>query len=96
MAFDRDYLEIVHQGAGMNRWVYKTADTVATVNTSGYIDDEGVIARMGIGDIIDVIVLDSVTVPTSVSAVSTLVCVSNNGTTVDLSDGESIGVTDTD
>ena len=68
-------------------WSYQSADTIATVNTSGYFND--VASLMKVGDL--VYVYDTAT-PTA----SLVVVLSNTGTVVDVSDGTSITVADAD
>ncbi len=73
---------------GFSLWHYKTADAIATVNTSGYFTGEAV----NMLSVRDVIIVSDTATPTT-SFVSVL---SNNGTTVDVSDGTAIAETDTD
>jgi len=82
-------------------WSYRTADTIATVNTSGYFDNgsttnTGMRNLLSIGDIIHVSQVDDVDTPTSVTATSTCTVLSNASGVVDVSDGLVHGVTDTD
>lgn len=105
MAFLRDN----YQSAGGNSKVgkapgfhtYKTEDAVTTVRVAGYFNELADVLR--IGDIITMVRVDSLALPSkgtgtnqAVTAVQQLVVVSNTGTVVDVSDGSSIGITDTD
>lgn len=75
MAYNSAGLTLVTNSAGTNLWVLKTVDIVGDADASGYITDasttssgKGVPGKgMKIGDMVFVIVVDSVTAPTSVS-----------------------------
>lgn len=90
MAFDATGLVTVaasKRGNGPSLYLYKTADTQATVNTAGYFNS--LASLLEVGDII--FVYDS----TTPSLVLTYVN-ANNGTTVDIADGTTVSATDTD
>ena len=70
-----------------NMWTYTTTDTIATVNSAGYFNDSANMIRVG-----DVIMVHDSNTPTH----HWCVCVSNNGTVVDVSDGTVIVQTDGD
>lgn len=89
MAFDNTKLANISQGApfGFRLWAYSTTDAIATVNTSGYFNDAA--NNLSVRDLI--IVLDTNTPTTSFVSV-----LSNDGATVDVSDGLAVTETDTD
>ena len=74
-------------GNAPQMWSYKSADAIATVNTSGYFNTASV--SLKVGDLI--YVYDSNT-PTA----SLVVVLSNASGVVDVSDGEAIPVADAD
>lgn len=91
MAFSRDGLSKI---GGQNSdafavWAYKTADTIATVNTADYF--LSAINEINLGDMI--LVYSS----TGGTPVMTIAYVNaNNGTTIDIVDGLTVTATDTD
>ena len=90
MAFSSTGLALVAGSKAGNApqiWSYQSADAIATVNTTGYFNDAA--SLMKVGDL--VYVYDTAT-PTA----NLVVVVSNSGTVVDVSDGTSITVTDSD
>jgi len=90
MAFSATDLALVAGSKAGNApqiWAYQSADAIATVNTTGYFNDAA--SLMKVGDL--VYVYDTAT-PTA----NLVVVVSNSGTVVDVSDGTSITVTDSD
>lgn len=85
MAFVANQLALVFAGGAgrAKRWQYVTADTIPTVQASGYFDST-VSDQMDIGDIIDVVVVDAVA-PSSraaVTGVERLVVAGKSGTTI--------------
>jgi len=88
MAYASSGLSMLATANGFSLWHYKTADAIATVNTSGYFTGEAV----NMLSVRDMIIVSDTATPTT-SFVSVL---SNNGTTVDVSDGTAIAETDTD
>lgn len=97
MAFDKDYLSLMAVGGGkvpMRLWSYTTDDPIGTVNSDAYMN--AAVSELNQGDIIYVRRVDSLTAPTAFSEINQVVVVSNDGTDVDLSDGQAISVTDTD
>lgn len=70
-------------------WVYKSADAIATVNTSGYFSN-GAALGMRVGDI--VFVYDSATPTMSLAVIMDVTA----GGQADISDGTAISVTDSD
>ena len=91
MAFDKTGLQPIggqsKAGNAPQMWSYKSADAIATVNTSGYFNSAS--DSLKVGDLI--YVYDSNT-PTA----SLVVVLSNASGVVDVSDGEAITVADAD
>lgn len=75
-------------------WLYRTADAVATINTAGYFNSAANL--LDIGDVIIGITVDDVDTPTSVSASAIYIVLSNAAGVVDVNDGTSLAVTDSD
>lgn len=75
--------------AGPRRWVYVSADPIATVNTAGYISN-GDALGMKVGDLVEVI--DTATPTTSLSVVADVTALGQ----ADLTDGTAVTRTDTD
>lgn len=73
---------------GWHLWLYKTTDPIATVNSAGYFTGDAV-NMLGVRDLM--IVVDTDTPTTSFVSV-----LSNDGTTVDISDGTAVAETDSD
>ena len=74
-------------GNAPQMWSYKSADAIADVNTEGYFNDASDVLK--VGDLI--YVFDSNT-PTA----NLVVVLSNESGVVDVSNGESISVSDSD
>lgn len=70
---------------------YATSDTVATVNTSGYFNSLANIVKKG-----DLIYVLSGAGSGGTLAASLCVVVDNDGTTVDVADGTTVALTDSD
>lgn len=88
MAFALSGLSCVGpSGTSPRMWIYSTTDAIATVNTAGYFN--GAADLLTVRDIIWV--LDTNTPTTNIVSV-----LSNDGTTVDVSDGTAIAETDSD
>lgn len=90
MAYSADGLVTVcasKAGNAPSMYLYKTADTQATVNTAGYFNSLASMLKVG-----DIIFVYDTTTP---SLVLTYVN-ANNGTTVDIADGTTVSATDTD
>ena len=68
-------------------YTYTSADAIATVNTSGYFNDASDVLKVG-----DLIYVHDSNTPTA----SLVVVLSNASGVVDVSDGTTIAVTDTD
>jgi hypothetical protein len=88
MAFAIAGLSKLSGANGFTLWHYKTTDAIATVNSSGYFTGDAV-NMLGVRDVI--LVSD-----TNVPTMSWVIVLSNNGTTVDVSDGTAIAETDGD
>lgn len=69
------------RGVAPQHFSYKTADTLATVDTSGYFND--LTTMLEVGDVIHVEVVDDVDTTTSVSDTGTLIVASNTSSVVD-------------
>lgn len=94
MAYDRNELVLMAHGRNRKLYAYYTTDAPATVDTSGYFNAAA--AMLGVGDIVLVVQVDNVASIGSVTAAGWHIVVSNDGTTVDVSDATAIAVTDTD
>lgn len=73
----------------VNVWVYKTADTQATINTAGYFNDMS--NQLSVGDLILAWVATGGT-----PAFVQFVVVSNASGVVDVADGVTVALTDSD
>ena len=88
MAFAIAGLSLLATANGFSLWVYTTTDSIATMNSSGYFTGDSV-NYLNVRDVI--IAMDTSTPTTSFCLV-----LSNDGTTVDISDGTAIAETDSD
>jgi hypothetical protein len=88
MAFAIAGLSLLATANGFSLWVYTTTDSIATMNSSGYFTGDSV-NYLNVRDVI--IAMDTSTPTTSFCLV-----LSNDGTTVDISDGTTIAETDGD
>ncbi len=88
MAFSSANLAKLGGAMGFTLWLYRSTDAIATVNTAGYFTGDAV-NMLGVRDII--IVIDTSTPTTHLCNV-----LSNDGSTVDVSDGTQIVETDSD
>ena len=88
MAYAASGLSLLATANGFSLWHYSTTDAIATVNTAGYFTGEAV----NMLAVRDVIIVSDTNTPTT-SFVSVL---SNDGATVDVSDGTAIAETDSD
>jgi hypothetical protein len=77
------------RGVAPQHFTYRTADTLATCDTSGYFND--ITTMLEVGDTIHITVVDSVATPTAVTEIGRLVVVSNTGGVVDTYDAISSG-----
>ena len=90
MAFSKDGLNVIgaaKKGNAPSMYTYTSADAIAAVNTSGYFNDLS--DTLAVGDII--FVHDSATPTMSIAMV-----LSNASGVVDISDGTTVAMTDTD
>lgn len=87
MAYSAANLTRLAGGSGVSLWHYTSTDAIGTVNTAGYFNDAA--NMLNVRDVI--IVVDSNTPTTSFVSV-----LSNDGSTVDVSDGTAIAETDSD
>ena len=95
MAFDKTQLTQMDQGNGFKQWRYDTLDAAADVDTAGYFTGEAV-DMMGVGDTLLRVTWASAIRTGTVSTAGWHIVLSNDGTTVDVSDTTAIAVTDTD
>jgi hypothetical protein len=82
------------RGSAPVMWTYMTDDAHAAVDSAGYFNNASTL--LGIGDIINVVVVDDPAAVTSVSTYGTHVVLSNAAGVVDVSDVTVGVVTDTD
>ncbi len=88
MAYAASGLSMLATANGFSLWHYSSADAIASVNSAGYFTGDSV-NMLNVRDVI--IVVDTNTPTTSLVSV-----LSNDGTTVDVSDGLAITETDSD
>jgi hypothetical protein len=88
MAYASSGLSMLATANGFSLWHYSTADAIATVNSAAYFTGEAV----NMLKTRDVIMVSDTNTPT----INFVIVLSNNGTTVDVSDGTPIAETDTD
>jgi hypothetical protein len=74
-------------GNAPQMWSYKSADAIADVNTEGYFNDASDVLKVG-----DLIYVYDSNTPTA----NLVVVLSNTSGVVDVSNGESISVSDSD
>ena len=87
MAYSSANLSLMSLSSDKRIFSYTTTDAIGTVNNSGYFNDSANMISVG-----DVIMVHDSNTPTH----HWCVCVSNNGTVVDVSDGTVIVQTDGD
>ncbi|MGD1878329.1 MAG: hypothetical protein ACFB13_12630 [Kiloniellaceae bacterium] len=95
MAYNAKYLTLMAHGAGQQWWSYRTADTPAMVDTAGYFTNEAV-GMLKVGDLVFVQQVDNPAAPSSVTAAGWHLVLSNDGTTVDVSNATAVAITDAD
>ncbi len=88
MAYAASGLSMLATANGFSLWHYSSADAIASLNSAGYFTGDSV-NMLNVRDVI--IVVDTNTPTTSLVSV-----LSNDGTTVDVSDGLAITETDSD
>lgn len=92
MAYSADGLSLVAGAKAGNSpqiWAYQTADSAATVDTTGYFNSAASLLKVG----------DMMYVYSGVGgspAYGLMIVLSNTGTVVDMSDATALGGTDTD
>ncbi len=74
-------------GSAPQLWSYSSADAIATVNTAGYFNDASDLLKVG-----DLMYIYDSNTPTA----SLVIVLSNASGVVDVSDGTTIAVTDSD
>jgi hypothetical protein len=91
MAFSRTGINPIggqsKKGTAPQMWTYTSADTIATVNSAGYFND--MTNELSVGDVI--FVHDSNTPTMSIVMVA-----SNASSVVDVTDGTTVAMTDSD
>jgi len=91
MAFDKTGLQPIggqaKAGNAPQMWSYKSADTIATVNSEGYFNSASDVLKVG-----DLIYVYDSNTPTA----NLVVVLSNASGVVDVSDGQAITVADAD
>lgn len=88
MAYSSSGLHRIGGASGVNLWIYQTTDAIAAVNSSGYFTGESV----NMLNVRDLIIVQDTNTPTT----NFVTVLSNNGTTVDVSDGTAVAETDGD
>ena len=95
MAYNQKHLTLMAHGAGQQWWAYRTVDTPATVDTSGYFSGEAV-DMLRTGDLVFVQQVNDADTPSSVTAAGWHLVLSNDGAVVDVSNATAVAITDTD
>ena len=88
MAYASSGLGMLATSDGWTMWLYKTTDAIATVNSAAYFTGDSV-NMLSVRDMI-------IVVDTNAPTTSFVTVLSNDGTTVDVSDGTAIAETDSD
>jgi hypothetical protein len=88
MAYAASGLSALSYADGFTLWHYASADAIATVRAAGYFTAEAV----DMLKVRDVVLVSDTNTPT----MQWCIVLSNDGTTVDISDGTTIAETDTD
>ena len=95
MAYNAKYLTLMAHGAGQQWWAYRTTDTPAAVDSAGYFGGAAP-AMLKTGDLIFVQQVDDPAAPGAVTAAGWHLVLSNDGTTVDVSNATAVATTDSD
>lgn len=82
------------RGKAPQQFTYKSTDTPAQVRVAGYFNEIG--NMLELGDMIEYVQVNSLSAPTSVSARHSFTVVNKAGAVVDVNDGVSQDLTDTD
>lgn len=88
MAYASSGLGMLATSDGWTLWLYKTTDAIATVNTDAYFTGDSV----NMLKVRDMIIVADTNAPTT----SFVTVLSNDGSTVDVSDGTAVAETDSD
>jgi hypothetical protein len=88
MAYASSGLGMLATSDGWTLWLYKTTDAIATVNTAAYFTGDSV----NMLKVRDMIIVADTNAPTT----SFVTVLSNDGSTVDVSDGTAVAETDSD
>lgn len=83
MAYTAGNLVLISQGNGFCHYRYDTMDTVATVDGSGYFDNEDNSLNLRVGDVIDVIVWGTAVRTGTISAFGRVIVNSVSGGVTD-------------
>ena len=95
MAYASANLAILGDANGFTHWRYDTLDTHATVDSAAYFTGEA-LNMLNVGDLIDVFVWSTAIRSGTISTYGPHVVLSNDGTTVDVTDVTVGVVSDTD
>ena len=87
MAYAAAGLHRIGGASGAALWMYRTADAIATINSSGYFNDAA-----NMLNIRDLIIVQDTNVPTT----NFVTVLTNTGSVVDVSDGTAVVETDSD
>jgi len=87
MAYAAAQLHRIGGASGAALWMYRTADAIATINSSGYFNNAA-----NMLNIRDLIIVQDTNVPTT----NFVTVLSNTGSVVDVSDGTAVVETDSD
>ena len=88
MAYSSSGLHRIGGASGVNLWIYQTTDAIGTVNNAGYFTGDSV----NMLNVRDLIIVQDTNTPTT----NFVTVLSNNGTTVDVSDGTAVAETEGD
>lgn len=100
MAYTPSELRLILGGSmsnlsGLNIWSYDTTDTLATVDTAGYISD-ATARGMKIGDMVITRVFSSLATKTTITAMNLSFVISITSGAANLTDGTAVAATNTD
>ena len=88
MAYSASGLHRIGGASGVNLWIYQPTAAIAAVNSAGYFTGEAI----NMLNVRDLIIVQDTNTPTT----NFVTVLSNNGTTVDVSDGTAVAETDGD
>ena len=95
MAYDNANLTLLANGNGFNLYRYDTLDAATAVDGAGYFDGQAP-NMLNVGDLIFRTTWSTAVRTGTVSSAGWHIVLSNDGTTVDVSDTTAVGVTDSD